>query len=260
MLARCKILRHLDPMLRVVILLTVLMVASGARAETFSNADLLRNFNIVAFGNEYSGRRFDVVRKWREPIRIGIDGSNHPPYLETYLDDMAQQLSAATGHPIELYYAIGLQRENKLPPDFDSKKVNVFVLYLSDEEVRKAVYKYFGGSDVEKEALLAEATCMANYRTRQNEIRSAVIIFPERHPESYHRACVVEELTQILGLPNDSNLVSPSIFNDSSREFDLTDHDIWLLRALYQKEIQPGTSRNDALRLALDFWKRARPE
>ncbi len=247
-------------MLRVIVILTVIAVSATARAETFSNADLLRNFDIVAFGNEYTGRRFDVVRKWRQPIRIGIDGSNHPPYLETYIDDMARQLSAATGHPIELYYSIGLQRQKKLPPDFDSKKVNVFVLYLGDQGVRDAVHKYFGGSDVEKEALLAEATCMANYRTRQNEIRSAVIIFPDRHPESYHRACVVEELAQILGLPNDSNLVSPSIFNDSSREFELTAHDIWLLRALYQKDIAPGMPRNEALRRALDFWKHARPE
>ena len=244
----------------VVLAITILLFAGPVRAESFSNADLLRNFDIVAFGNEYTGRRFDVVRKWREPIRIGIDGSNHPPYLETYLEDMAQQLSDATGHPIELYYSIGLQRAKRLPPDFDSKKVNVFVLYLSGQGTRDAVHKYFGGSDTEKEALLAEATCMANYRTRQNEIRSAVIIFPDRHPESYHRACVVEELAQILGLPNDSNLVSPSIFNDSSREFELTDHDIWLLRALYQKDIAPGMPRNDALRIALDFWKRARPE
>jgi hypothetical protein len=28
------------------------------------------------------------------------------------------------------------------------------------------------------------------------------------------RACVVEELTRVLGLPNDSDAVKPSIFND----------------------------------------------
>ncbi len=248
-------------MARLIITIICLVFATSAPAsERFTNADLLRNFDIVAFGNEYSGRRFDVVRKWKQPIRIGIDGADHPPYLETYLEDMSAQLSDATGHPIELYYSIGLQRQKRLPPNFDSKKVNVFVLYLSDQATRDAVYKYFGGTDVEKEALLAEATCMANYRTRQNEIRSAVIIFPSRHPESFHRACVVEELTQILGLPNDSNLVSPSIFNDSSREFELTAHDRWLLRALYQDSIVPGMSRNEALRTALDYWKRARPE
>lgn len=233
--------------------------AAGA-AEPFSNADLLRAFDIVAFGGEYSGKRYDVVRKWGGPVRIGIDGAGHPAYLETYIDDVAKDLAKTTGHPIELYYSFGKQKAKALGKDFDAKRVNVFVLYLDDAAVRKAVYKYFGGSDVEKEAILAEATCLANYKTRKNEIVSAVIIFPKRHPESYHRACAVEEITQILGLPNDSDRIKNSIFNDTSRYFELTEHDRWLLRALYQPAIKPGTSRNDALRLALDFWKRARSE
>ena len=96
--------------------------------------------------------------------------------------------------------------------------------------------------------------------TKKGEIVAAVIIFPARHPESYHRACAVEEITQILGLPNDSNTVKPSIFNDHSRYFELTEHDRWLLRALYQKGITPGMSRNETLTRVLAFLKRARPE
>lgn len=243
-------------------ILIAFLIALPARAqeESYSNADLLRAFDIVAFGGEYSGKRYDVVRKWAGPVRIGIDGKDHPAYLETFVDDVAQDLAKTTGHPIELYYAFGKQKAGTLAADFDSKKVNVFILYLDDKGVRDAVYKYFGGSSVEKEAVLAEATCLANFRTRKNEIVSAVIIFPKRHPESYHRACAVEEITQILGLPNDSEKITQSIFNDKSRHFELTEFDRWLLRALYQPSIKPGTSRNDALRMALEFWKRARPE
>lgn len=229
-------------------------------AETFTNADLLRAFDTVAFGGEYSGKRYDVVRKWASPVRIGIDGSDHPAYLETYIEDVASDLSKTTGHPIELYYAFGKQKAKKLAPDFDPKKVNVFVLYLDDKGVRDAVYKYFGGSATEKEAVLAEATCLANYRTRKNEIVWAVIIFPKRHPESYHRACAVEEITQILGLPNDSDKIPQSIFNDKSRYMELTDFDRWLLRALYQPDIAPGMARNDVLKKVLAYWKRARSE
>lgn len=246
-------------MLCAIVVAVLLTFPAQAQEEPYSNADLLRAFDIVAFGGEYSGKRYDVVRKWAGPVRIGIDGKDHPAYLETFIDDVAKDLAKTTGHPIELYYAFGKQKAKQLPPDFDSKKVNVFVLYLDDQGVRDAVYKYFGGGTVEKEAVLAEATCLANFRTRKNEIVSAVIIFPKRHPESYHRACAVEEITQILGLPNDSDKITQSIFNDKSRHFELTDFDRWLLKALYQPAIKPGTSRNEALRLALDFWKRARP-
>ena len=99
-----------------------------------------------------------------------------------------------------------------------------------------------------------------NYFTKKGEIVAAVVVFPSPHPESYHRACAVEEITQILGLPNDSNYVKNSIFNDTSRYFELTEHDRWLLRALYQPDITPGMARNDALRAALSFWQRARPQ
>lgn len=231
-----------------------------AQEKPFSNADLLQAFDIVAFGGEYSGKRYDVVRKWAQPVRIGIQGADHPAYLETYIDDVAKDLSKTTGHPIELYYASGKQKAGELAKDFDSKKVNVFVLYLDDQGVRDAVYKYFGRPKVENEAVLAEATCLANFKTRKNEIVWAMIIFPKRHPESYHRACAVEEISQILGLPNDSDKIKQSIFNDTSRYMELTDFDRWLLRALYIPDIKPGTPRNDALRSALAFWKRERPE
>jgi len=238
----------------------VLLVLPAKAQESFSNADLLRAFDIVAFGGEYSGKRYDVVRKWAGPVRIGIQGKDHPAYLETFIEDVAQDLTKTTGHPVELYYSFGKQKAIQLPADFDPKRVNVFVLYADDKGVRDAVYQYFGGSKIEKEAVLAEATCLANYKTRKNEIVWALIIFPSRHPESYHRACAVEEITQIMGLPNDSDTIPQSIFNDTSKHFELTEFDRWLLKALYQPAIKPNMPRNEALKLALDFWKRARPE
>jgi len=61
-------------------------------------------------------------------------------------------------------------------------------------------------------------------------------------------------------LPNDSDTIPQSIFNDTSKHFELTEFDRWLLMALYQPAIKPNMPRNEALKLALDFWKRARPE
>ena len=55
------------------------LAASGiqeAQTGTPSNRTILENFNIIAFGNEYTGRRYETVRKWREPIRVGIEGND----------------------------------------------------------------------------------------------------------------------------------------------------------------------------------------
>jgi len=131
---------------------------------------------------------------------------------------------------------------------------------MQDEDIPAAVAKYWNDDEDKVRWMVQNSTCFANYFTKKGEIVAAVIIFPARHPESYHRACAVEEITQILGLPNDSNTVKPSIFNDHSRYFELTEHDRWLLRALYQKDITPGMSRNETLTRVLAFLKRARPE
>ena len=74
-------------------------------------------------------------------------------------------------------------------------------------------------------------------------------MFPDHLPKDYIRACVVEEMTQVLGLPNDSNAVKPSIFNDQSRYFELTAHDRLMLKMLYDPRITVGMARRDALEM-----------
>ena len=53
-------------------------------------------------------------------------------------------------------------------------------------------------------------------------------------------ACVVEELTQVLGLVNDSSDVYPSIFNDRSFNDFLSGLDYLLLKILYHPELRAG--------------------
>ncbi|WNJ99462.1 DUF2927 domain-containing protein [Thalassospiraceae bacterium LMO-JJ14] len=248
-------------MKRILFVLSLLLSAVPSHAdEDFSNADLLRNFDVIAFGNEYTGKKYDIVRKWAKPMLMGIQGKNYPAHLEAFIDDVAHDLNQLTGHRIELYYSFAKQKAKQLPADFDRNNVNVILYYMSDEEIPAALAKYWKGDQEKVRWMVQNSTCFANYFTRKGEIVAAVIVFPSRHPESYLRACAVEEITQILGLPNDSNAVKPSIFNDSSRYFELTEHDRWLLRALYQKDITPGMSRNETLTRVLAFLKRARPE
>jgi len=66
------------------VLVFVFLVGAARAEENFSNADLLRNFDAIAFGNEYTGKRYDIVRKWAKPMRMGIQGKDYPAYLETF--------------------------------------------------------------------------------------------------------------------------------------------------------------------------------
>jgi hypothetical protein len=241
--------------------LVIGLMTGGAplRAEELTNAKILRNFNIVAFGNEYTGRRYKFVRKWKQPIRVGIQGKDFPPYFEAFVRQHIRDIWELTGHPIELYYSWTLQKQKRLAKDFDPKKVNFILFYMPTKDIPKAVAKYFDDDEEQVRQMIKVSTCFAKFGTKQNEIKWAISVFPAEHPKDYMRACVVEELTQVMGLPNDSAEVSPSIFNDKSRYFELTDHDRWMLKMLYDPRITVGMPREHAIAMGKTILGELRP-
>ena len=231
----------------------------AAHAERPSNAKIIRNFDIVAFGNEYTGRRYDHVRKWVQPIRVGIQGKDYPPYFEAYVKQHIRDIWEITGHPIELYYSWSMHKQKRLAKDFDPSKVNFILFYTPTKDIPKAVAKYFDNDEAQVREMIRVSTCFAKFGTKKNEIKWAISVFPAEHPRDYMRACVVEELTQVLGLPNDSAQVAPSIFNDKSQYFELTEHDRWMLKMLYNPRIPAGMPREAAIAAGRQILSEIRP-
>ena len=79
---------------------------------------------------------------------------------------------------------------------------------------------------------------------KQSEIIRGVILIPVDSTRQSGRLvdCVIEELTQVMGLPNDSTAVYPSIFNDRSIDSYLTGLDYLLLKIAYHPLLKPGMS------------------
>ncbi len=234
-------------------------LSSPAEAERPSNELIVRNFDTIAFGNEYTHKRYDYVRKWKQPIRIGIQGKDYPPYFEAFVKQHIRDIWELTGHPIELYYSYSMQKAKKLAKDFDPKKVNFILFYEPRASIPKSVAKYFDNDENAVRQMVQISTCFAKFGTKDNEIKWAISVFPAEHPKDYMRACVVEELTQVMGLPNDSNEVEPSIFNDTSKYFELTEHDRWMLKMLYDPRISAGMRREDALVMGKRILDELRP-
>ncbi len=234
--------------LRTALLAGVFIMLTGF-SVTLSDKEILRNFEIIAFGNEYTGEQFQRVRKWARPIRMGIQGK-YPDHFEKNVVRQARDLQEITGHPMELYYSYGMQKKGLLPKNFDKRNVNVILYYLPLADIPKTIAKYYDNDEKQVEKMVANSTCFAKYFRRKNEIRVAIVVFPDHLPPDIIRACVVEELTQILGLPNDSDLVKPSIFSDSSLHRELTGHDKLLLKILYDPGISHNMTRKEALRQA----------
>lgn len=62
--------------------------------------------------------------------------------------------------------------------------------------------------------------------------------------------CLLEELTQSLGLPNDSDILRPSIFSDHDTLRKLSPTDEILVRTLYHKRMFAGMTRKAAVTMA----------
>ena len=71
--------------------------------------------------------------------------------------------------------------------------------------------------------------------------------------------CLVQEVTQVLGLMNDLDPGADSVFSDSGRQVALTAQDRLMLRLLYDRRLRPGMSWAEAQPLARQVLRELTP-
>ncbi|NQW01727.1 MAG: DUF2927 domain-containing protein [Rhodospirillales bacterium] len=230
-------------------------------STSVSNDIIIQNFDIIGFGNKFTTRRHDHVRKWKAPIRVGLQSGYYaPPFLENIVSEHIDTLRELTGHPIELYYSLSKQKNGTLGDQFNQKNVNLIVYYYPSSEIFKKVGRYFDNDPDLVQYHLDNAACFSKIFTRKLEIVAGFIVLPSNHPNRTIRACFVSQLTQIFGLANDSDLVRPSIFNDGIPEASLTEHDKWMIRMIYDPRITAGMPRELAIDMGRKILSEIRPE
>ena len=74
-----------------------------------------------------------------------------------------------------------------------------------------------------------------------------VQIYITPYPDAIRRHCIAEELTQALGLADDSNIVRDSIFNDASARLRIAPWDALMVRILYDPRLRPGMHKSEAM-------------
>lgn len=186
-------------------------------------------FAEVALRNEYQSRE-QTVRKWHKPIKVWLAHRVGDAALHTQLVQMhLAHLQAITGHPISLT---------------DTKaQANIELVFTRQSLWQQEVLRLMGPDAVAK---LHGTVCIAHFKQDdEDHITQAFVIIPVDQAKMHGKliACIVEELTQVLGLPNDSDKVFPSIFNDKTPQTLLSGLDGILLKALYDKNIKAGMTR-----------------
>lgn len=192
---------------------------------------IIQAFGEVALNNEYDNAKHGV-RKWRMPIRVFIEHQVGDRALHTQLVQMhLAHLAKITGHDIQW---------TNTPSE-----ANIHLVFTRQSQWASEVERLMGPSAAKN---LHGSVCIGTFAlNRQHEIARAWIIIPVDQAKMHGKlvACVVEEITQVLGLPNDSEKVFPSIFNDKTPQDLLTGLDFILLKLLYSPSISAGMTADE---------------
>ena len=217
--------------LRGLLALLLLLAGHSARADERWQSDsyLTESFMAIAMEREYGEARQTRFARWQQPIRLQlINESGDKPLQAEVVKVQAAHLARITGHPISMVTA----------------KPNLTLIMTDYSKMKSWANRTMGG-DPSVGMALKEGLCLANFATNaKHEISRATIIIPVDYSRAKGRFldCVVEEFTQVMGLPNDADKVFPSIFNDNSIDSFLTGLDYVLLKMAYHPALKAGMS------------------
>jgi hypothetical protein len=239
-----------------------LLRSDGGGDVPFTDRLLAENFMRIALFDEYRRSEGGFIReetesrlrRWEVPVRVGIRfGASVPP--ERQATDRARiasflsRLQSVTGHPITL----------------DDTAANFWIHIVSEDEREelapkiRAVLPGLSPADVAGITQMPRSTYCLVYALSEGNSGAytrAFAVIRAEHPDLLRLSCLHEELTQGLGLPNDSPRARPSIFNDDEEFALLTDHDELLLRMLYSPELRPGMSAAEARPIVFSLARR----
>ncbi len=188
------------------------------------------------------------LRRWARPVVYRLEFGASVPEATRQRDRakvarLVSDLAGTTGHPLRL-----------LPEDGEVG-ANFHVLVLGEGE-RRAIGPRLrelvpGIDDVTVDLITSlprTANCLvvAFAGRGQQVYTDAIAVIRTELPDLTRIACYHEELAQGLGLPNDSPLARPSIFNDAQEYARLTGLDRLLLRLHYDARLRPGMTEAEA--------------
>lgn len=205
-------------------------------AEDWQDKDyILDSFKRIALSSEYLDHT-PQLRKWQSPIRFQFhhdvgDAELHEKLSKIHL----AHLSTITGHQIE--------------PASNSHSANLQIIFTEESRILSYLGTRQQLSPELAKQLSRNSVCIANLTANQRgEIQRAVVLIPVNRARAHAKllACIVEELTQVMGLPNDDAAVFPSIFNDVSHDDFLSGLDYILLKLLYHPVLKPGMGEQES--------------
>lgn len=195
--------------------------------------ELVRYFDTVVFGAEIDGNMASgVVAKWDVPIRLHLQGR----VKQGHADSVRKHFSTLLG-------LTGLKVEPRGP----GKEYNFDIIFVRGvAEMRSIRIEKVDQRLIETMASYGGCYFLAMRKPPSRIVKSVVVVNIDQNYDH----CLLEEITQSLGLPNDSDMLRPSIFSDSDKLTQLSRTDRILVKTLYHPRMKAGLPRRQALAVA----------
>lgn len=234
-------------------LLTQGLLRTDAGAVPDDPDRLAQNFLRIALFDEYSEiggaivarEQSSTLRRWDSPVRIGVRFGASVPDAERTRDSatinaLATRLNTVSGHPIQVtdqdpnleVFVVSESERRALAPDLKNA-----IPGISDPVIRQIT----GLPD----SIFCIVVAFSDQRMPSVYLKAVAVVRAEL-PPLMRRSCYHEEITQGLGLANDSPQARPSLFNDDKEFALLTAQDEFMLKILYDPRLKPGMTLPEA--------------
>ncbi len=208
------------------VLLTLCAVLLGCASQPPIELD--ERFLLVGFRDDMGMPR--ELYKWTAPIRVHTEGATK---------DQRQLVRQHT----EL-----LGRVTGLPARMDPDDPNLVVLFGTEEELQPYLDDWAIGGDRLNWPGFFRSECFAGVSGPGDDPFAMAFIL-QGLPERKTRLCVVQEMTQALGLFGDIDGRSDTSFASWGGSDRLTEMDVILLEILYDPRLRSGMSETVGMRI-----------
>ncbi|OUR65915.1 hypothetical protein A9Q79_02750 [Methylophaga sp. 42_25_T18] len=173
------------------------------------------------------------IKKWKKPIYYEI---------KHHINDVELHERLVALHFSQIRQITGLTIE----PADRQHSANLTIVLTSEKRYQKDIAHYFQLDENAKttKAMAKKIGSASLYTRGDNSIEHAAVVIPTDRARAEARllSSLSEMLTQVLGFPNRSTSVYPSVLNDRSRDHFLSGLDYLMLKILYDERVQSGMS------------------
>ena len=218
-------------------------LGAPAAAEGSQDAQVLELFAAAAFGPN-PARKNGKLFKWDTPVRVRLVG-RAPDSYRGWAEAHVLRLAQMTGHGIQLVYDISADVLIYFVPRFedviDGKYNAILRRYVANPEQIEGILRGYR---------LSNAICGGQVNADGSVLKEAIVFIPVDHLPTVGYNCLVTQVTRVMGLPFPVPEGAASVFSVDSPYSHLTAIDERLIRLLYDRRMQPGMTRDEALAIA----------